>query len=398
MSSFQLVIFILTRLVAFIFTYLVVYVSSLSLTSKSNPIKMAIANQPNPTQNTTIIDADGDIILVLGDSWTSTGRRFQVSSKLLSLASPTFKALLAKFTHSSDPSYVGFEVSLDAADEPSLEVLLSVLHFHDIDRYSTLTPSRLATVAHLSNKYECNKALKPFTTQWLRGFSADVALSVSSYGTLLQAAWLFDRDDFFKSLSVGAIKRLPFRFRRVWAAEDIALELPSNIKSLPSPFLPFITTDTSPDAIAINIGTGLKALRSAIEAVEVTLRADKTAHATPRKLCPLCGRNMPPNARNCRPCGNKFLYSALCSRDVRIAEYFYFLTKAQLWPTVEPFLDLSITEIVQRVHDAKTSAFELHTCDGGVECPLKVEFKDLVAKADRVVDTVKGVDFRTLNG
>lgn len=279
-----------------------------------------------------------------------------------------------------------------------MKILLSVLHFHNTESYSTLTPSRLATVARLSDKYECNKALKPFTTQWLRGFGADVA--VSSYGTLLEAAWHFDRDDFFKSLSKGAIKRLPYKFSKIWVAENIAPDLPRKIKcsfSLPLPF-PYPVLTLSPDSLAVEIGTGLKTLRTAIESLEATLRADLTTHPTPRKLCPSCGRNLPPKARNCRICGNKFLYAALCSRDVRIAEYFYFLTKAKLWPTVEPFLDLSISEIVQRVHEAKTAAFELHTCEGGVKCPLKVEFKDLVAKADKVVDAVEGVDFRSLGG
>ena len=188
------------------------------------------------------LDNEGDSILVLGDVWTSTGPRFVVSSGLLSRASTRFKAIFEPFLKDSAKrdliSGARFEVSLNEIYRPSLEILLSILHYHQVEMHESLTPYTLSVVARLSKKYECTKALRPWATQWIRN-TKEITLGVNDYGHLLMACWYFDRADLIKTVSIGVIQNLPPGFFGEWVRDTTLKQMPRALKGISMAVFPW---------------------------------------------------------------------------------------------------------------------------------------------------------------
>ncbi len=111
-----------------------------------------------------IIDVDpaGDVILTVGSETSGGQARLRVSSKVLSLASPAFAAMVspkwsesANKASSSEPQYI----SLPEDESPPMEWICQILHF----RKDILTNQDIpffVGVAQLCDKYDLESPIK----------------------------------------------------------------------------------------------------------------------------------------------------------------------------------------------------------------------------------------------
>ncbi|KAJ5360748.1 hypothetical protein N7517_009939 [Penicillium concentricum] len=123
-------------------------------------------------------DPDGDVIIVSEGESPDDTRRFLVSSKVLSLASPVFAKLFG-------PNfYEGTQMATCTCPE---------LHLHDDDpAMMKEVPGRdtecIANLTIHGDKYDCVKALRPWVSTWIHNF--DVTPSTEEFGHLIVAAHL----------------------------------------------------------------------------------------------------------------------------------------------------------------------------------------------------------------
>ncbi|KFY21379.1 hypothetical protein V493_07453 [Pseudogymnoascus sp. VKM F-4281 (FW-2241)] len=140
------------------------------------------------------IDPDGDVLLCLfqtqsleGTTDENTGgkkkriRELVVSSKVLSLASPVFKAmfcgnfkesieLAVKKTSLEPTSLEPYGISLPEDDADATTILCRVLHYKIDEIPEKPTTICLEKLAFLSDKYQCVNALMYSGSLWLRNW------------------------------------------------------------------------------------------------------------------------------------------------------------------------------------------------------------------------------------
>lgn len=98
--------------------------------------------------NVNAIDPDGDVILVCGET------EFQVSSKVLSLASPVFKALFGpNFAEGQATTRKTSRIQLHDDDAESMRFMCAVLH-HKCASGNSIGLERLERLAVVTDKYD----------------------------------------------------------------------------------------------------------------------------------------------------------------------------------------------------------------------------------------------------
>ena len=98
--------------------------------------------------NVNVIDPEGDIILVCGKT------EFQVSSKVLRLASPVFTALFGpSFAEGQATSSKASRIQLHDDDEDSMHFMCTVLH-HKCTSTSSIDLEKLEKLAVVTDKYD----------------------------------------------------------------------------------------------------------------------------------------------------------------------------------------------------------------------------------------------------
>lgn len=113
------------------------------------------------------IDTRGDVILEVGPP--SAKRSLRVSSKALSLGSPVFAAMLnSTFMEGAVPADGSpRSIPLPEDDPRAVTTLCNVLH-HQSDYVRVERFKDLDRLAILCDKYDCARALRPWTTLWLQ--------------------------------------------------------------------------------------------------------------------------------------------------------------------------------------------------------------------------------------
>lgn len=98
--------------------------------------------------NINIIDPEGDVILICGDT------EFQVSSKVLSLASPVFQAFFSpRFAEGQHTSSKANRIQLFDDDAESMRFMCAVLH-HKCASANGVGLERLERLAVVTDKYD----------------------------------------------------------------------------------------------------------------------------------------------------------------------------------------------------------------------------------------------------
>ncbi|KAF2491509.1 hypothetical protein BU16DRAFT_565210 [Lophium mytilinum] len=119
---------------------------------------------PGKLPETIALDNDGDVVLSPGDGNT----RLLVSSKVLALASPVFRAMFTGgFAESQNLSSASpREVPLPDDNEDAMTLLCKILHF-DYRAPETVYLSDLVGFATVCHKYDCAASVKPWALIWL---------------------------------------------------------------------------------------------------------------------------------------------------------------------------------------------------------------------------------------
>ncbi|KAI7277483.1 hypothetical protein KC345_g6581 [Hortaea werneckii] len=155
---------------------------------------MADTKAQRPERRDVDIAVDGDIILALPQNLY-----IRVSSAVLSLVSPVFKAMLSpRFREGNEPrsSLQPIEIPLPEDDGIGMKHLCLLLHGRTDDSYShgnRTFPSQLLILAILADKYDCVEAIALQTEAMLSRFwmyRAKKQLSIQQMSCLISAAAL----------------------------------------------------------------------------------------------------------------------------------------------------------------------------------------------------------------
>lgn len=171
------------------------------------------------------LDPDGDVMLKLDD-----GAAVLVSSKILSLASPVFKALFApSFSEGAKLAELGYiEVSLRDDNPCAMRTMLAILHYQDASELDGTDPEAIAILAICCDKYNCVKPIRPWVETWFH--NRPCISTAEDYGFMLLTAHLFRSSEQFSSISAEIIRKLSPDFINVWGTNDILAFLPSNVR------------------------------------------------------------------------------------------------------------------------------------------------------------------------
>lgn len=183
-----------------------------SLTLESPDNLLAIEKRPSSemgdeervsSPNAITIDDQGDVILVAGLT------HLRVSSHVLRLASPAFRAMLepGRFlegqTHRD--SYNPAKVQLEDDDPEALALLCNILHFKSVK--SIFDVGLLAALADICDKYQCTFAVRHYIASWLPVLYHCLRPNLEQI-QLLWVAFAFDLPFHFEEISSVLSKQL----------------------------------------------------------------------------------------------------------------------------------------------------------------------------------------------
>jgi hypothetical protein len=153
------------------------------------------------------VDPNGDVILEL--SSPDGKKNLLVSSRVLSLASPVFRAMFASrfkegLSNHSIPE-CPHVIHLPEDDAEAFTILCNVLHFRvdEIPRQPDLIC--LQNIANICDKYDCCSALAAQCTVWLYTWIESQSSPVDWKG-LLFVAYVLDASDPFSRISWEILK------------------------------------------------------------------------------------------------------------------------------------------------------------------------------------------------
>lgn len=138
----------------------------------------------------------------------SSCTRFLVSSKVLSLASPVFAALFSPHFREGCSLLRGDRPSIKLEDDGAtpMKIILGILHYQYYAVPSQMDTELIAQIAIHCDKYDCSRALEPWTTRWLS--HARAKSGPTEMGLLLLAAYKFEVFTPFAELSAKCIADL----------------------------------------------------------------------------------------------------------------------------------------------------------------------------------------------
>ncbi|RAL06798.1 BTB/POZ domain-containing protein [Aspergillus homomorphus CBS 101889] len=323
---------------------------------------------PHKQPNLESFDSEGDLILAIEGRDI---RQFLVSSKVLRLASPVFRKLLSpkfregmQMTESHCPI-----ITLHDDDSECMETMLKVLHYQEEE--NQMNAEMLARLAVLCDKYDCNRALRPWVFKWFH--DCQTIRTAEENGLLLLAAHFFRDEDQFCRLSANAQTQLSLEFGTQWQENDL-------LKLLPA---------AAWNDLSDRIEELLQKMTYELQSIEEALRNNQRGYEMDGLVCACCGKTHPIGARKCHSCRNDQLSVKHCTGDYRVAEYFSALRKLELWPSVQPFRICSAETIAMRISRVKTNL--RHGCGAGKACPLELEVDFLGRKVNGFLGKVKGL-------
>lgn len=142
-------------------------------------------------------DPNGDVILLVG---RENPQSIRASSKILSLASPVFAAMLGpNFLEGSKLSSIQpYQLHLPEDDAEAIIWLCLILHYRrDID--DRVSFELLEKLALICDKYDCSSALSSWSKEWLH--TANIVLRFppdqANYERLLYISYLFRAHESF---------------------------------------------------------------------------------------------------------------------------------------------------------------------------------------------------------
>lgn len=342
----------------------------------------------------------GDMVLAVSDTQSAT-KRFQVSHKVLCLASPVFEKLFtsgfleglrlrnnlsSRSVQEGNDAHELEQIDIKEDNIIAMEQILLALHFRNTDVAVSMEPEDLANLAIHCDKYDLCRALKPWISVWCD--ETPEVQSSSQLGLQVLAAYLF-RSENFTGITARAIKQLHPKFVSEWEAEDMMTLLPLTIKrTLYRIYMSKIIL-TNIDTLSDRLRHAIEKLESEVQSTEGRLRIHGSVYTMNGRMCLNCGRVHPDEAKKCHPCNSAEFIGWHCTREYRVAEYFATLQRHGLWPSKVTFKSDSLDDMKTRFTNAK--ADHRHQCSARSSCPLKHALDDLANRAQKIIETVKGV-------
>ncbi|KAK7890677.1 hypothetical protein LTR67_007886 [Exophiala xenobiotica] len=172
----------------------------------------------SPNDEAVMVDPDGDLILQVGqkqdknDEPSASGKVkcLRVSSKILTITSPVFKAMLCgpflegqlALSNVNPPV-----LPLPEDDPEAMELLTNVLHYQNITPREDLS-LQLCELAVTGDKYHCNIAIRPFFRhQLLQMSAASPHLTPEQLAHLISASYILNDCEDFYYLTMAAITK-----------------------------------------------------------------------------------------------------------------------------------------------------------------------------------------------
>ncbi|KXG49675.1 uncharacterized protein PGRI_056430 [Penicillium griseofulvum] len=176
------------------------------------------------------LDPDGNLIIVAKGQSPADTRRFLVSSKVLSLASPVFAKLFGPnfYEGTQVAACTCPEVPLHDDDPAVTGALLAILHYQEPQDVPNTDAEWLANLAVHCDKYDCVKALNPWVLNWFQNFPPTRLME--KYGHLILAAHLFRSEEHFSRLTSKAQVHLNLNFHYYWDGVQILDRIPDSLK------------------------------------------------------------------------------------------------------------------------------------------------------------------------
>jgi hypothetical protein len=212
-----------------------------NLSPLSQPNKAPIMDAQQAASHVQL-DDEGDLVLLvrgLGKTWPGASS-FLVSSKILSLASRVFAAMLsprfAEGRQLQEARQQGPDqrsiIPLKEDDVVAMDFILSVIHFKADRLQSPLTAKEIANIAVHSDKYDFNGSLTPWITEWCdhHRFPVNARHRLRDMGYGILAAYLF-RSPQLETMSAHFLKIMPPDFAETWKKDKLMEHLPEDIWS-----------------------------------------------------------------------------------------------------------------------------------------------------------------------
>lgn len=190
------------------------------------------SNNPRQLQ----LDPDGDIILIIRETYSGIDHEFLVSSSILSKASKYFKVLFKYefLLGTPDRKTQCTQIRLENDNIDAMEIILSALHFQYEEKHHLLEGPALAAVAMYCDKYDCVRAIRPWAYLWL---SNPEILDRQCLISHLVAAFFFRDSQKFEDFSRHLILRFDEDRMWAWSKEQVGGMLPEPIRGEKYPIL-----------------------------------------------------------------------------------------------------------------------------------------------------------------
>jgi hypothetical protein len=188
-----------------------------------------IATSKQDKPELVYFDPVGDLIIQIpGTSDEAITYSYVVSTSVLTLASPVFKALL---NGNMSEAYAlrdegQSRIVLQDDDPKAMELLFKILH-HCARKEMNVTIRDLAAVAVLCDKYDCIGVASPWILTWSEGIDdTGTALEI---GLILLIYYFLCLPTKFGEVSKNAIKILKPGFQNVWLCHPLIRLFPQEI-------------------------------------------------------------------------------------------------------------------------------------------------------------------------
>jgi hypothetical protein len=163
-----------------------------------------VPSKSTPLNSGTVkIDPAGDVLLHVGSSKPKA--HLLVSSKVLSLASPVFAAMLGPRFKEGNSLSLGSacDIPLPEDNPEAMTLFCNCIHFRTDQIPSNVEFLALKALAILCDKYDSSRAILAWSTLWLQKW--ETTNCEEGFERLLSLAYALDCAAAFKKLSTRAI-------------------------------------------------------------------------------------------------------------------------------------------------------------------------------------------------
>ncbi len=146
---------------------------------------------PSKTQDveepTVRVDPFGDLRLLVQSG--EKRRTFLVSSKVMCVASPVWRAMLDPKSHFKEASPGNGEVLFEDDDQEALSIVLNIAHMRFLEIPQSLKYHQLLQVSIICDKYDIVTLVRPWLPKWLE--ELEYLSECAGYEGWLFIAWVF---------------------------------------------------------------------------------------------------------------------------------------------------------------------------------------------------------------